>query len=236
MYCGALTYPSDLPRVWLRFKRWNIWLWNWISIQHIYVFTECCDWFKRGGNTVITGFFMLFQTHMNLAYLFTYFIWNPVFLFVVNFDSELSSFTLIVWTFWENDIGNELDWPNLNVNGWFPQKHYRHINLLKIFFTFIMIGQIRADRKWSGRERRAGLGKILGIQTRDTRSTTVLYVGALPSRLLTSTYTLFFFFFFFFYMHAITKYINSILFYLLFLNIFYFIFQKSDWRQRLSRI
>ncbi len=156
MYCGALTYPSDLPRVWLRFKRWNIWLWNWISIQHIYVFTECCDWFK---NTVITGFFMLFQTRMNLAYLFTYFIWNPVFVFVVNFDSELSSFTLIVWTFWENDIGNELDWPNLNVNGWFPQKHYRHINLLKIFFClyYDRTDQSWQEVKWEREE--GGIGK-----------------------------------------------------------------------------
>ncbi len=45
------------------------------------------------------------------------------------------------------------------------------------FFAFIMIGQIRADRKRSGRGPRAR------IRTRDARCTTALYVGALPTRL-----------------------------------------------------
>ncbi len=53
-------------------------------------------------------------------------------------------------------------------------------------FIFIRIGQIRTDRKPSKREIGGRIEKVpqVSIRTRDTRSTTALYVGALPTRLL----------------------------------------------------
>ncbi len=54
---------------------------------------------------------------------------------------------------------------------------------IRFIFAFIMIGQIRADRKRSGRDIGAGSGMVLfGIGTQDTRSATELYVSTLPTK------------------------------------------------------